>query len=195
MATSSPRNPAIQPFSGSLGAVRLPQITMPKIASQKNSKDLNLRAKLPISGVKKANISKPMTEPRNEPVVAMPMALPANPCSGQRIAVHSRGGIGRGSGNVQQNGAAAAAIDGADVHAHQNQHGCVGCHFEGQRGHQGHAHGRRQTGQHADNDAQLGGPQNIQNGDRVFNEKSSQRPGKHQKSVNHGTLSTKPGSR
>ena len=80
MATSSPMNPAIQPLTGSLGAVRLPQMMMPKMENQKNSKLLKFSAKVPISGVSVARNSIPMTEPRNDPVVAIPIALPASPC-------------------------------------------------------------------------------------------------------------------
>ena len=41
-------------MSGSLGAVRLPQITIPKMENQKNSKDWKERATLPMRGVNKA---------------------------------------------------------------------------------------------------------------------------------------------
>ncbi len=52
-------------------------MTTPKVASQKSSKDLKFKAKSPIIGVKNDNIIKPMADPRNDPVVAMPIALPA----------------------------------------------------------------------------------------------------------------------
>ena len=79
VAMNKPKNPTIQPLSGSLGEVKLPQITTPKTASQKNSKDLKLSAKSPMMGVKKASMKSPMTEPRKDPVVAIPMAFPACP--------------------------------------------------------------------------------------------------------------------
>jgi hypothetical protein len=77
MATKRPIKPAIQPLRGSLGAVRLPHIMMPKMANQTNSKDWKDRATLPIMGVKIDMAIIAMTEPRKEPVVAIPIALPA----------------------------------------------------------------------------------------------------------------------
>ncbi len=80
IAISRPMNPAIQPFRGSFGAVRLPQMMMPKIANQNISKLLNSSACLPSHGVNAAITTRPITDPRKEPVVAMPMACPARPC-------------------------------------------------------------------------------------------------------------------
>ena len=47
------------------------------MASQKNSNDLKFKAKSPMMGVKNASMIIPITDPRKDPVVAMPMALPA----------------------------------------------------------------------------------------------------------------------
>ena len=80
VATNNPKNPAIQPFKGSLGAVNVPQIMIPKIVNQKYSNEKKLRAAFPMIGVKTANIIIPNNEPRKEPVVAIPMASPALPC-------------------------------------------------------------------------------------------------------------------
>ena len=54
------------------------------------------------------------------PVVAMPMARPAQPLLGQGIAVDGGGGVGRRTRDVEQDGAAASAVDRADVHADQD---------------------------------------------------------------------------
>ncbi len=40
---------------------------------------------------------------------------------GQWMAVHGRCRVGRGAGNVEQDGAAAAAVNRSDVHADQDQ--------------------------------------------------------------------------
>ena len=80
IAISRPMKPAIQPLMGSFGAVRLPQMMMPKIANQNISKLLKSSACLPSHGVKNAMTIMPMTDPRNDPVVAMPIARPARPC-------------------------------------------------------------------------------------------------------------------
>src|SRR6056297_3046725 len=80
MATKSPKKPEIHPFRGSFGAVKLPQIIIPKIVNQKNSKERKLRAAFPRRGVNTASIVIPNKDPRNEPVVAIPIASPARPC-------------------------------------------------------------------------------------------------------------------
>ena len=77
--SSRPRNPAIQPFSGSVGAVRFPQTTTPKMPSQKNSQDWNFSASWPSSGVRKARHMIPNTVPMKEEVAESPMAGPASP--------------------------------------------------------------------------------------------------------------------
>ncbi len=54
-------------------------MTTPKIASQKNSYDWKRKAASARNGAMVARSSMPMKPPRNEPAVAMPMALPASP--------------------------------------------------------------------------------------------------------------------
>ena len=78
-AMNRPRKPAIHPFSGSL-PVRLPEITTPNTASQKNSYAPNFSAASPSTGVNKASAIIPIQVPSTEPVVAIPMARPARPC-------------------------------------------------------------------------------------------------------------------
>ena len=77
--SSSPTIPAIQPLSGSRGAVRLPQMMIPKIDSTKNSHDPNLSAILPRSGEKIARQIRPKSVPMADDVVASPIAYPASP--------------------------------------------------------------------------------------------------------------------
>lgn len=77
--SSSPAMPAIHPFRGSLGAVRLPQMTMPKMERTKNSHEPNWRAIFPRRGEKTARQTRPKKVPIPEEVVARPMAYPASP--------------------------------------------------------------------------------------------------------------------
>ena len=74
----------------------------------------------------------------------------------QRIAVEAGRGIGRRAGNVEQDRAAAAAIDRADVGADQDQHGVARRHLDGQRRHQRDAERRGEPGHAADDDAEQG---------------------------------------
>ena len=62
----------------------------------------------------------PIQVPSTEPEVAMPMALPASPWPRQRIAVEAARSTGGRAGDVEQDGAAAAAIDGTHIGADQD---------------------------------------------------------------------------
>ena len=72
----------------------------------------------------------------------------------QRIAVERRGGVGRRSGNIEKNGGAAAAINRADVKAHQRQQRGIVIELVSQRRQQREPHGRGQSRQDADDNSQ-----------------------------------------
>jgi hypothetical protein len=65
---------------GSWGAQRLPAITTPKTASQKNSHVPNFMASAPRAGVNRARLMNPMSVPIVEAVTDSPMAWAALPC-------------------------------------------------------------------------------------------------------------------
>ena len=92
----------------------------------------------------------------------MPMARPASPCSRERVAVEAGGGRGRRAGNVEQDGAAAAAIDRADIGADQDQQRLARRQGDGQRRHQRDAHGGGEPRQRADDEADERGDQRIE---------------------------------
>ena len=77
-ARKRPRNPAIQPLITRSGAVSVPLIRIPKKASRKNSKEVNSRANLEISGEMETTKSILTAVPIADAVVVKPMALP--PC-------------------------------------------------------------------------------------------------------------------
>ena len=100
----------------------------------------------------------PIRVPKTDPLGRDPHGPTGTAGPGQRVTVEGCGRVGRRTGYVEQNGAAAAAVDGAHVHAYQDQDGVAGGHAESQGGHQGDAQGGRQPRQHADADAEQGGP-------------------------------------
>ena len=144
------RDPALQ---GSFGAVRLPQMMIPKIANQNISKLLNSSACLPSHGVKDGHDDHADDGPEERAGRGDADGPSRQALLGQRVAVHAGGRVGRGAGDVQQYRAAAAAVDGADVHADQGDDRIVGFHLKSKRGQQRDAHRRREAGEHADDDA------------------------------------------
>ena len=89
------------------------------------------------------------------------------PLARQRIAVERGGGGGRRARDVEQDGAAAAAVDGADVDADEHHDRFVVRHGEGERGQQRDAHRGGEAGQRADDDAEEGRPDHIEERVRV----------------------------
>jgi hypothetical protein len=77
----------------------------------------------------------------------------------QRVPVERRAGGSWRAGNVQEDGATAAAVDGSHIDANQHEDSVSVRHGESERRHQGDAHGRRQSRQGADDDAEEGRPQ------------------------------------
>ena len=96
-------------------------------------------------------------EPHREPGLALPR---------QRIAVERRRGAGRRAGDVEQDRGAAAAVDRADVDAHQRQDRLVGRHRVGEGDEQRHAHRRGQPRQDADGDAEQRRPGDVEDRQR-----------------------------
>ena len=86
---------------------------------------------------------------------------------GQRVAVQGCGRVGRGARYVQKYGAAAAAVDGADIQTDQYHQRLAMLHAVGQGSEQRHAHGGGQTRQHADGNTQQRGPKHQQQGVQV----------------------------
>ena len=86
---------------------------------------------------------------------------------GQRITVHRRCRIGRGARYIEQDGAAAAAVNSPDIKADEDHQGVVGFHAVGQRRQQRHPHGRRQPRQHADGNTQQGSGHHEQHHCRI----------------------------
>ena len=70
----------------------------------------------------------------------------------QRVAVEGCCGTCRGAGDGQQDRGAAAAVDGTDINAHEDEDRLVGGHLVGQRHQERDAHRRGQAGQGADDD-------------------------------------------
>ena len=108
----------------------------------------------------------PISVPRNEPEVAMPIARPAWPCLASAKPSSAGGGVGRRARDVEQDRRARAAVDRADVHADQHQDRLARRHLERERGQQRDAQRRREARQRADDDAERASPRARISADR-----------------------------
>ena len=92
----------------------------------------------------------------------MPIARPASPWWASGIAVERRTGGSRRAGDVEQDGAAAAAVDRADIDADQDEDRLLVRHREGERRHQRDAHRGGQPRQRPDDDAEERRPEDVE---------------------------------
>ena len=82
------------------------------------------------------------------------------PHLGERITIDRGRRVGRRPRDVEQYGAATAAVDCADVEAHQDHQCRVMLHAVGESGQQRYPHGRGESRQHADGNAEQGSGHN-----------------------------------
>ena len=75
-----PIQPVIQPFSGMVPAVMVPQMEMPISASRNISQDWNCSAMARIKGMEPTSSRMPTQLPRKEAVIERPSAWPPLPC-------------------------------------------------------------------------------------------------------------------
>ncbi len=80
----------------------------------------------------------------------------------QRIAVERGGRVGGRARNVEQDGRAAAAVDGAHIEADEDQQRRFRVELIRQRREQRHAHGGGEAGHHADGDAEQRGANDVE---------------------------------